>query len=283
MATSRNDSNQSAGRHARHAAGQPAPTRRSAPTPRMRETSASGQPINVARTDDEYGSHVSAARTDALNTLSAGQGARVTDRGNASEAADRARANAERRFETRHGHGSKPTTDPRRIVTVVIAAMLVLVAVFAIVRCATSGESSSNTSTSTDQSTSSSSSSSSIVVPDGGVTYDGIIFTLSQQSDGLWTVVGDDGVNSPATVFGVDGTPFSLLIYNNVLVVPENNADGTWDVAAYMLGSDSLPTLVTDSNGDTISGSGEITAAILSGSTVHVTDSTGATTDVALE
>ena len=67
--------------------------------------------------------HVSAARTDALNTLSAGQGARVTDRGNASEAADRARANAERRFETRHGHGSKPTTDPRRIVTVVIAAM----------------------------------------------------------------------------------------------------------------------------------------------------------------
>ena len=75
----------------------------------------------------------------------------------------------------------------------------------------------------------------------------------------------------------------SLRIYNNVLVVPENNADGTWDVAAYMLGSDSLPTLVTDSDGKTISGSGEVTAAVLNGSTLHVTDSSGASTDIALE
>lgn len=283
MATSRNDSNRSAGGHARHAAGQPAPARRSASTPRMREVPAPSRPINVVRADDERESHGSAARADTLGTLSAGQGARVTNRGNASEAADRARANAEHRFETRHGHGSRSVIDPRRIVIVVAAAILVLVAMVAIVRCAASDGSSSDASTSADQAASSSSSSSSVVVPDGGVAYDGIVFTLSQQSDGLWTVVGNDGVNEPATVFGVDGTPFSLLIYNNVLVVPENNADGTWDVAAYMLGSDSLPTLVTDSDGDAVSGSGEITAATLSGSTVHVTDSTGAATDVALE
>lgn len=249
----------------------------------MKEVSTSSRPINVARADEERESHASAARADALDTLSAGQGARVTNRGNASEAADRARANAEHRFETRHGHGSRPIADPRRIVIVVAAAILVLIAIFAIVKCATGNEGSSDDSTSTDQTTSSSSSSNSVVVPEGGVTYDGIIFTLSQQSDGLWTVVGDDGVNEPATVFGVDGTPFSLLIYNNVLVVPESNADGTWDVAAYMLGSDSLPTLVTDSDGDAVSGSGEITAVVLSESTVHVTDSSGATTDVALE
>jgi len=283
MATSRNDSNQGAGRHARHTAGQPAPTRRSVSTPRMREVSASGRPIDVTRADEERETRASAARADMLDTLSAGQGARVTNRGNASEAADRARANAEHRFETRHGRGSRSVIDPRRIVIVVAAAILVLVAIFSIVKCATGNEDSSDDSTGTDQTTSSSSSSNSVVVPEGGVTYDGVVFTLSRQSDGLWTVVGDDGVNSPATVFGVDGTPFSLLIYNNVLVVPEDNADGTWDVAAYMLGSDSLPTLVTDSDGDTVSGSGEITAAVLNESTVHVTDSTGATTDVALE
>jgi len=163
---------------------------------------------------------------------------------------------------------------------VVAAAILVLVAIFSIVKCATGNEDSSDDSTGTDQTTSSSSSSNSVVVPEGGVTYDGVVFTLSQQSDGLWTVVGGRRRQQPRTVFGVDGTPFSLLIYNNVLVVPEDNADGTWDVAAYMLGSDSLPTLVTDSDGDTVSGSGEITAAVLNESTVHVTDSTGATTDV---
>jgi len=103
------------------------------------------------------------------------------------------------------------------------------------------------------------------------VTYDGVVFTLSQQSDGLWTVVGDDGVNSPATVFGVDGTPFSLLIYNNVLVVPEDNADGTWDVAAYMgIGLPAHPRYRF--RWRHLSGSGEITAAVLNESTVHVTD-----------
>ena len=249
----------------------------------MRDVSAPGQPINVARVDDEDASHASAARSGSLDTLSAGQGARVTNRRNASEAADRARANAERRFESRHGHGSQPAIEPRRIVIVVVAAMLVLLAIFGIVKCATGG-SSTDTSTSTDQSASSSSSSSSVVVPDGGVSYNGTVFTLSQQQDGTWIVVANKGASNEATVFGVDGTPFSLLIYNNVLVVPENNADGTWDVAAYMLGSDSLPTLVTSSDGKTpVSGSGEVTAAVLNGSTLHVTDSSGASTDIALE
>ena len=50
-----------------------------------------------------------------------------------------------------------------------------------------------------------------------------------------------------------------------------------------MLGSDALPTLVVGSDGNPVGGSGQIQSATLDGSTIHVTDSAGATVDVALE
>ena len=81
----------------------------------------------------------------------------------------------------------------------------------------------------------------------------------------------------------MSGTPVTLILYNSVIVVPENKSDGTWDVVAYTIGGDSEPVSVVDSSGNAITGTGTIASATLDGSVVHVTDSAGAATDVALE
>ena len=59
----------------------------------------------------------------------------------------------------------------------------------------------------------------------------------------------------------MSGTPVTLILYNSVIVVPENKSDGTWDVVAYTIGGDSEPVSVVDSSGNAITGTGTIASA----------------------
>ncbi len=273
-------------RRAAHAAG-----RHAAGGPGVSGVSRMGAHSIPEDVDDSTAPRQSAAPVDSLQTLSAGQGARVTTRDNAAEAADIARDRAERRSRNRRlsgrnrpEYGTKPQrkTANLKSVLLVIAGVVGLFVILAIVAFVTFLGAQDNPQPQEPAA--------SVEEPqqvqttaDGSVTYQGISYSLEATGDGTYAVIASDSKGNKTQEFTVSGTPVSLILYNSVIVVPENKPDGTWDVVAYTIGGDSAPMAVADSSGNAITGTGTISTATLDGSVVHVTDSTGATTDVALE
>jgi hypothetical protein len=243
---------------------------------------------------EEEAPRASSAPMDSLGTLSSGQGARVTTRENAAEAADIARDRAAKRAHDRRLRGDNRPRYSRqhqqrisnRTVAIVIGAIAVLALVLLIVSCVSSSaadqaaqqQAEEQQAQQTEQQQSQSTSST-----DTSVSYQDVSFSIQQQEDGTYGVVANDGTSSDTLVFTVSGTPVTLIMYNSVIIVPENLSDGTWDVIAYTLGGDSDATRVVDSSGNAVTGTGTLTEATLDGSVVHVTDSDGNTTDVSLE
>ena len=273
-------------RRAAHAAG-----RHAAGGPGVSGVSRMGAHSIPEDVDDSTAPRQSAAPVDSLQTLSAGQGARVTTRDNAAEAADIARDRAERRSRNRRlsgrnrpEYGTKPQRKPANLksVLLVIAGVVGLFVILAIVAFVTFLGAQDNPQPQEPAA--------SVEEPqqvqttaDGSVTYQGVSYSLEATGDGTYAVVASDSKGNKTQEFTVNGTPVSLILYNSVIVVPENKSDGTWDVVAYTIGGDSEPVAVADSSGNAVTGTGTISTATLDGSVVHVTDSTGATTDVALE
>lgn len=273
-------------RRAAHAAG-----RHAAGGPGVSGVSRMGAHSIPEDVDDSTAPRQSAAPVDSLQTLSAGQGARVTTRDNAAEAADIARDRAERRSRNRRlsgrnrpEYGTKPQRKPANLksVLLVIAGVVGLFVILAIVAFVTFLGAQDNPQPQEPAA--------SVEEPqqvqttaDGSVTYQGISYSLEATGDGTYAVIASDSKGNKTQEFTVSGTPVSLILYTSVIVVPENKPDGTWDVVAYTIGGDSAPMAVADSSGNAITGTGTISTATLDGSVVHVTDSTGATTDVALE
>ena len=240
-----------------------------------------------------------------LTTIHAGQGARITTRENASEAADAARANAQRRFAKRHSspqltavangarrdggsHASHAAEGPERtgknILKVVLLAIGVLLVVALLVRLITGlliGDRESDRqqvarSDAEPTQAEQIASEQQVEVSVGeSVTFQGQSFSISQDG-GTYSVTRDGAV-----VFNLEGTPTGLVLYNGSLVVPENRAGG-WDVVSYMIADGSVPAYVMGADGNAAGGSGDIQSATLDGSALKVTDSTGATTSVAL-
>ena len=253
-------------------------------TPSHAAHSAAGRP--------SAGHAPSAADGQRLTTIHAGQGARITTRENASEAADAARANAQRRFAKRHSspqltavangarrdggsHASHAAEGPERtgknILKVVLLAIGVLLVVALLVRLITGlligGRESDRQQ---------------VARPDAEPTQAEQIASEQQQvevsvGESVTYSVTRDG----AVVFNLEGTPTGLVLYNGSLVVPENR-DGGWDVVSYMIADGSVPAYVMGADGNAAGGSGDIQSATLDGSALKVTDSTGATTSVAL-
>ena len=273
-------------RRAAHAVG-----RHAAGGPRVSGVSRMGAHSIPEDVDDSTAPRQSAAPVDSLQTLSAGQCARVTTRDNAAEAADIARDRAERRSRNRRlsgrnrpEYGTKPQRKPANLksVLLVIAGVVGLFVILAIVAFVTFLGAQDNPQPQEPAA--------SVEEPqqvqttaDGSVTYQGVSYSLEATGDGTYAVVASDSKGNKTQEFTVNGTPVSLILYNSVIVVPENKSDGTWDVVAYTIGGDSEPVAVADSSGNAVTGTGTISTATLDGSVVHVTDSTGATTDVALE
>lgn len=241
--------------------------------------------------DDGSAPRQSAAPAGSLKTLSAGQGARVTTRDNAAEAADIARDRAAERSRSRRlrgrnrpRYGKEPERKPvnPKFVLLVIAGVVGLFVILAIVAVVTFLAAQDNPQPQEPAA--------GVEEPqqvqttaDGSVTYQGVSYSLEATGDGTYAVIASDSKGNKTQEFTVSGTPVSLILYNSVIVVPENKSDGTWDVVAYTIGGDSAPMAVADSSGNAITGRGTISTATLDGSVVHVTDSTGATTDIALE
>lgn len=283
--------------YGRHSA--PSHARQSAsPVPRPARSSSAGYAAGAA------------GQSQRLGTIGAGQGARITTRENAAEAADAARVNAEKRFRRRHssaqlkaaaagarrdgGHAAShashampdgPERTNKNILKVVLLAILALVIVFALGRCV-AGLVTSKSDDAPQQQTQQAeeptqaeqiaTEQQQVEVSVGeSVTFQGQSFSVTQDGDAY--VVTRDG----ATVFALEGTPTGLVLYNGTLVIPENR-DGSWDVVCYMIADGSVPAYVVGSDGNAVGGSGTIQSSTLDGGSLVVTDSTGATTSVAL-
>lgn len=234
-----------------------------------------------------------------LTTLHAGQGAEVTTRKNAAHAANIARSNAEQRFRKRHSSerlsaaassasrrlGQKeaqvdggPERTNKNILIIVGGAILVLAVLFFLVRCVTGVLTQSGEAPEQEQEEQPVEAAQSQADASGSVTLGGVSYALGQAEDGTWSVTSADGANE---LFALDGTPSGIILYNGVVIVPESLTEG-WDIVAYMPADGSLPTKVMGSDGNAVGGSGSIVSATLSGSSINVVDSTGATTSVAL-
>ncbi len=235
-----------------------------------------------------------------ISTIRAGQGARVTTRKNASEAADRARHSAEKRYFERHPEARTPAGGPprsgRNVVLLVVAAILALCLVFLLGRCVAGllapgddGEGTRQEQTlrpteeeqeAIDQQ-SQHDSGQEQAAADGTVTYRGDTYSLQMQEDGLWGLVCTGASGSVQTLFKVEGTPAALIRNVDTLLVPENR-DGGWDVVCYVIGGHGQASYVIDEAGEMIQGSGDIESAQLDGSVLRVTDTSGQTRDISL-
>lgn len=236
---------------------------------------------------------------EGISTIRAGQGARVTTRDNAAQAASRARRNAEERYFERHpearGTAAGPERSRKNVVLLVVLAVLALAIVFLLGRCVTIALSPAPDEGATEQPlgeqglTSDGSQQapaedpeSEVAATDGSVSYQGSTYTLATQDDGLEGVVRTDADGSATTLFKVEGTPAALARWGNTIVVPENR-DGSWDVVCFVIdGHTGSASYVAGPDGSMVTGSGEISSVLLDGSTLHVTTSDGATTDVEL-
>ena len=199
-----------------------------------------------------------------ISTLRAGQGAQIPQ-------------------SPRQADNTPEPPNRKSVIILVLAAIVALTALFFIVRCATSTKSeSASQQPKQTQSAYADEKQQDEQSVDGSVTFHGLKYSLEKQSDGKTAVVRTSDSGTKSVLFEVEGTPTSLILFNDTILVPENRESG-WDVVACALVDGSLPTLIADKDGKAVGGNGTITAATLDGTTLKVTDSTGNTTSVALQ
>ncbi|WP_455139348.1 hypothetical protein [Thermophilibacter sp.] len=238
-----------------------------------------------------------ASESDRIGTIGAGQGARVTTRENAAQTADQARRNAERRYAERHPEARAAASGPRRsrlnVILLVVAAVLALALVFVLGTLVNSAlfPPEQEADVQSDQTLRPTESEQQVQQEqdahdagqeqagvDGSVSYGGQAYALRQADDGVWELAFAEGGEA---ICRLEGAPVALLRTGSTLLVPEN-VDGGWDVACYVIGGHTDLTYVMAGD-EKAGGTATATAAELDGTTLRVTDDTGATTDVALE
>lgn len=239
----------------------------------------------------------SSADSERLSTIHEGQGARVTTRENASEAAGRARHSAEKRYRARHPEAHRAQRGPERshknVALLVGAAILGLVLLFFVVRCVTAtltpgpAEQAAQSTDQTQQDATDQTqqdaqdSTNEQAETNASVSYRGSSYALQTQEDGLWGLVRISSDGTSAALFKVEGEPIALMRHDDTILIPENR-DGSWDVVCYVIDAHADASYVVGSDGAMVQGSSEATSAQLDDATIHVTDAMGASTDVAL-
>ena len=226
---------------------------------------------------------VDPSETGSFQRIGAADGARVTTRANASETAsfrlEKARpieavrmSSAGRPQVERHDVSVKP--NGRVFIGLAAAALVVLVVVGTLItRALTSVEQVPEKGV--EEQTQSANGE--------GIEYRGTTYAVTQQEGGAWalTALSEDS-QTPAVLYELSGEPVTLILYNTVFVIPENLADGTWDLIAYPLGGGSVAQRVNDGAGNPVVGQGQITTATLVGDAVDITCADGSTSSVSL-
>lgn len=102
------------------------------------------------------------------------------------------------------------------------------------------------------------------------LTYRGLMYSLAQK-DGAFTLVesSNEGDKNDVVLGSLPGTPLALVLFDGAILMPENLPDGTWNVAAYTVGTGW--SYMANQNGEVFGGTGSISEARLDGSTLRLT------------
>lgn len=113
------------------------------------------------------------------------------------------------------------------------------------------------------------------------LTYRGSTYALTQK-DGTYTLTesNTEGDGNKIELGALPGTPLALVLFDGSILLPENMADGTWNVATYTVGTGWSH--MANQNGEVIGGPGTISEAKLEGSALRLTVD-GQVVDVPLE
>lgn len=223
------------------------------------------------------------AETGSFQRIDASQGAVVTDRHNVGETtefsaeairrAEQERLRGSRRPKVRSHEAKTKMSRPIAIVLIVVALVVIIVGVRLAISAIDSGRDDGQDQVAEQAQ----------AEADGSIEYRGTTFSLQQQDDGTYALMGKTDDQDDATAyFTIPGTPVQLVLYNGALVIPENLPDGTWDVLAYTMGAGGVPTQVVDSDGNPVVGQGQIASVELQDPDLVVTGADGAVTRVAL-
>ena len=230
---------------------------------------------------DSTGMVSEALDTASLSTLGSGQGAQVTTRENAADAAERARGAKERRHAERvrlsgtnrptyerHEQKKAKVSVPQMIGLAVAIIAVVAVLLFVFSRCA--GSVADNPAA-----LSLLTASDSQVAPGQTMNYDGVSYELTEK-DGTWKLVSPSAEN--AELMALDGKPVALVAFDDWLLVPQNLDDGTWNVMAIATAEGAVAVHVPDASGE-----GKVTKAELTDTDLVLTTDAGESVSIPLE
>lgn len=223
---------------------------------------------------------VDPAETGAFRKLSGGEGAVLTSRDNAEEAAAAARSHMQRkgrrgsvRLQGRNrpkvSHNSQGLQVNRNLfIGIAIAAAVVVIALVVVFSSAL------NSATQSGDGTSAQNQEQQQVASNDYLTYHGQNYGLVNTDSGWVLAQLDENGAYKATMVQLAGTPVSLALYNGAFIIPEN-LEGTWDVIAYVPADGSMASAVVGSDGNPVGGDGQISEAKLDGSDLVITTDSG--------
>lgn len=233
---------------------------------------------------------VDPSETGSFSTIGAHSGAVISDRTTAARAAKAARkampASERRRvraFRRRGANGSgvvsKAAAPSRPMVIGIGVAALVVIVLFVVLVQGIISPSAPKGPADTAAATTAEN-----VSTDQGVSLGGYTYSVSQV-DGVWSLMRDSGGSadgSAVAIVALSGTPVSVSLHQDTLLVAENLPDGTWDVISYVAADGSTASQLLGSDGQPVSGQGELASSVVDGSNLVLTDTSGAVTTVPL-
>ena len=221
--------------------------------------------------------------TGSFERINAEDGARLTTRINASEAASSRVQNARPVEAVRMSTSGRPKVEHhevevksnRRVFIILgVAALLVVAIIGTLLARALISVEKVNDKPVAEQAQ---------ATGDEGIEYRGTTYQLTPKEGGGYSLTStSDGFEGTAVLYDLAGTPVTLILYNTAFVIPENLPDGTWDLIAYPLGGGSVTQQVTDADGNPIVGQGEIASATLSGDAIQISTTAGEQITVSL-
>ena len=244
-------------------AGAPASARASQPA-RVRTSDAPGTSSTAPRPID---SNAAAA----LPTLEAGEGAVVATRDNAADAAEAAIASrhatgAKKRMSAKaRPHVERAEQDveinPALVAGIAVAALAVIALVaFLVSRALSSAPAPQDPNAPGEPQIERTT-----VTSDDAIDYDGYTYAFRQDPGGAYALVRTAESGEPLSLMQLSGTPVEIVLYDGAFVIPENLADGTWDIMAYSLADGSMSSQLVNADGAPVTGEGVISAATLDG------------------
>lgn len=234
---------------------------------------------------------VDPSETGSFSTIDARSGAVLSDRKTAARAAKAARkampASERKRVRSfRRGvaDGSgvmskAPAPSCPMVIGIGVAALVVIILIVALIGSIISPSNTTGTGADAAATTSEN------VSTDQGVSLGGYTYSVSQGSDGVWSLMrqsGDNTDGSAVAIVSLSGTPVSVALHQDTLLVAENLSDGTWDVISYVAADGSTASQLLGSDGNPVTGQGELASSEVDGSNLVLTDTAGAKTTVPL-